>query len=318
MSPGEISKFTILTNLADGTHRIKITSSLATAIGSVVIESPEPGQIPTCVTPQNSQITIINSNTDLCTGSYTNVTLMMQANNIILDCKASILDGSVNSNSMAVVNTTGFSSVLIRNCNVRNSFRGIYFKSSSGSSAIANNLNSVFIGIIAENSPRTIIDSNSIFNAGNIGSGDSVGIYIPAGSLLTIVKDNLIRNFRYGMSVFSGINITNNTILTSDFGVAVWTPSSGTTINSNMFRAIRFRAILISSSNNNRILNNDINDLQTPQGIFVVGLGNIINSNVVCGPAGGGIDILCSASQIGSGNIAREVNCPVIQWTNNC
>lgn len=130
--------------------------------------------------------------------------LIIQANNIILDCKGHIIDGKVGRSSFGIF-LNGTSNVIIRNCVVTQFTWGIYFNKNANNNTLTGNT------VVNNNQTGITVNGNSLNRiTDNVVSSNTHGIAIggapdPAVSTYNLISDNMVNN-----NSLSGIAIGGN------------------------------------------------------------------------------------------------------------
>lgn len=103
---------------------------------------------------------VLNENTILCGGFYSNVSVIINSSDIFLECSNSSLRGT--GTGYGVYNQ-GFENVTIKNCKISNYSYGIYINNSNSCEILNNEISNNSVGIHSENSTSTI-NSNFVCN----------------------------------------------------------------------------------------------------------------------------------------------------------
>jgi parallel beta-helix repeat protein len=241
-----------------------------------------------CVIPTDDMY--INEDTILCPGTYsikdagTPGVLIINANNIVLDCNGAVLNG---------IDQTGYAirswadnDVTIKNCKIMNYRYGI--EGASDNSIIMNNeIQNMFAdGIYLSFGYSNLIFNNTLTNCyagiylargsqniavkNTLKSNIYAGIYISGGEDDIIAKNTFIDNmdgiyfsdFRTGLGTFPNKNITiadNNITQSTEYGIYMRYTSNSLVLN-NTITSTKYSGIYIttSQSSNNLIVNNTI------------------------------------------------------------
>lgn len=247
---------------------------------------------------------MLNYSTNLCPGVYNlpNGNLTLNANNMELNCNGAVLNGTSIDLSRGIFANARYN-ITIMNCSVQNYYRGILatgvgdnitiinntatdtvLKTSNGiyvwrmsHSRILNNFVEGFsVGIQAQGSNHSLIDSNVV-------SDSKWGIYLTESAPIyesdySNITNNLVYNVS-GLSIASDftnyLRIYSNTVLgnSTGNGTVQITTSQGVDIFNNtiinLFWGVTNPAIIVSTSNLSTIRNNFIN--RSNSGIYLSG-----------------------------------------------
>jgi parallel beta-helix repeat protein len=203
IEPGKVGAITLTVTIT-GEHRVKITSKYANAEGIFSFGNV----ITVCKSGECDSKTIQGGLYLAETGYVVKVTdanvyeesIVIPVNDLTLDC-----DGAtIKSTSTNVIYLIELNDVVIENCNINGSYRGIYMESSSNAIIQNNILDSC--GIYSYYSSNNIIQYNSVSQS------SENGIYLQGGSNNKILNNSVVYSAAYGIALYSNQNgiISNN------------------------------------------------------------------------------------------------------------
>ena len=164
---------------------------------------------------------IVNESTTLCRKTYympdvdSKGAIIVNNNNIVLDCNASILIGQWL--GLGIVERR-FENVTIKNCNLDNYTNGITLESVNYNFIVGNNITNTLAGpIIIENSNNNVIQNNLISYGGFWAGIQIDSSYFNDWSNNNLITNNSICNLRTYYGIFAISNSSNNSFYFNNF-----------------------------------------------------------------------------------------------------
>ncbi|MBI2451570.1 right-handed parallel beta-helix repeat-containing protein [Candidatus Pacearchaeota archaeon] len=176
------------------------------------------------------------------------------ADNITLDGQGNIINSTGTGDG---VNSVSTSNITVKNININNFSRGIFFDRVNNSNVLYSNItNNTQNGFELSNGYGNTIQNNSFDN--NFQSG----IYLQSGSR----NNNLIKNVgtrnNHGIRLFgsSNNNLTENRVIANSIGLLIFSDSDNNRLSSNIANDNGDGIRIDLNSDNNQLLNNTANN----------------------------------------------------------